>query len=47
MTNEEFTGPGSVTKVFETHHKNSLDASGKKQVIVFVKNSPSPNIVTR
>ena len=45
MKDNEFTGPGSVTKVFEAHYKNGLDASGNKYVTIFVKNSPAPNVI--
>ena len=41
----EFTGPGSVKRVFDYHNKNGLDASGNKYVTIFVKNSPSPNVI--
>jgi len=35
MTDDtEFTGPGSVSKVFEWHLKQELDASGTKPIII-------------
>ena len=41
MTDAEFTGPGSVSKVFEWHLKQGLDASGRTPIIIKAV-SPKP-----
>lgn len=39
MNSKEFTGPGSVFKIFEWHKRQERDASGK--IITVIK--PDPN----
>ena len=46
-TNKDFTGPGSVAKIFEFHAKQELDASGQVPVIKFGSLSPAPNVIKK